>query len=359
MSSTLLLIIIGLLIIIFTQRYMEKYYEDNNDNYYAELKIKVLKNKEMPILWVYVPHEYNSRNWCSFGSRSNWDVNQPYLSMTIKSIIKHCDSSFKICLIDDDSFPKLLPNWNINLGGVGEPVAGYMRRLAILKLVYHYGGMVVPISFLCMKNLLPLFSLGCANNNMFVCENVDRNVTSVHFDYYPDITFMGVKDEKNETLRDLIEFIERKISSDYTAQFEFLGEINRWCNKKINNNRMNLIYGNLIGTKTIDNDPVLIEDLLGFSEIKLDRNLYGIYIPDQMVINRRHYEWFARSSQSQILMGNYILAKYFIESLGNVNIETFENKPDWVSFWRVPLRAPVWGLKPKYLGTNVPQEKYP
>jgi len=359
MSTTLLLIIIGLLIIIFTQRYLEKYYEDNNDNYYAELKIKVLKNNDLPIIWVYVPHEYNARHWCSFGSRSSWDVNQPYLNLTIKSIIKHCDSNFKICLIDDDSFDKLLPNWKINLSYVGEPVAGYLRQLGILKLVYNYGGMVVPISFLCKKNLLPLYQLGTANNNMFVCENIDRNVTSVHFDYYPDIRFMGSNRPKNPILGELIEFIERKVSADYTAQFEFLGEINRWCNKRINNNRMNLIQGTMIGIKTIDNDPVVIEDLLGTYEIKLDRNMYGIFIPAEMIINRRHYEWFARSSQAQVLSGNFILAKYFIESLGDVNIETFENKPDWVSFWRVPLRAPVWGLKPKYLGNYVPKEKYP
>ena len=360
MTSVLLLVILGLVILIFTQRYIEKNSQWSDKEYYVHLKTKVLNNDDgLPIIWIYVPHHYNARHWLSFGSRSSYDTNEPYMNLSIKSIIKHCDKSFKICIIDDDSFSKLIPNWNINLSSVGEPMADYIRQMAQFKLVYYYGGMIVPPSFLCLKNLTSLFKIGTANNNMFVVENNDRNITSVEYNYYPDINFMGASQQKCRELGALIEFIERRISADYTSQFEFLGEVNRWCNKRVQLNKINLIPGNLIGIKTIDNSPILIEDLLGSNEIRFDNNMYGIYIPNHMLLQRTNYQWFIRSSQVQILEGNFILARYFIESLGNINIETFQSKPDWVSYWRVPLRAPVWGLKPKYLGNNVPKQRYP
>ena len=71
------------------------------------------------------------------------------------------------------------------MGSIGEPMADYIRQMAQLKLVYYYGGMIVPPSFLCLKNLNSLFKMGTANNNMFVVENNDRNVTSVEYNYYP------------------------------------------------------------------------------------------------------------------------------------------------------------------------------
>lgn len=359
MNSILIIIIIGMVGLILGQRYIEKNYVYDDKKYYDVLKNKVLNNKDnLPIIWVYVPYRYNARKWCSFGSRSSFDVNQPYLNLTLKSTITHCDSSFKICLIDDNSFEKLLPKWNINLSQIGDPTADYIRQLSLLKLVYHYGGMVLPISFLCLKNLTPLFQKGCSNNNMFVVENIDRNVTSVHYDYYPDISFMGAAEPKCKVLGELIEFVERMISNDYTAQAQFLGEINRWCNKRIETNKMNLIPGNLIGIKTTDNSPVLIEDLLGTNEIRFDNNMYGIYIPEQMLVNRTAYEWFIRSSQKQILEGGYILTKYFIKAYTGLSIESFQSEPDWVSYWRVPLRAPVWGLMPQHLGNDVPREKF-
>jgi hypothetical protein len=346
--------------IIMSQKYIEKNLIYDDKIYYSSLKKNILtKDVNTPIIWIHIPYKYNARNWLSFGSRSSFDVNQPYLNLTIKSIIKHCDKDFKICLIDDDSFEKLIPKWNINLSKVGDPLSGYMRQLGLLKLVYYYGGVIVPNSFLCLKNLSSLIKSVYSNNNMFVVENIDRNVTSVHFDYYPDISFMGCISERNNILAELIEFIERKISADYTSQFDFLGEINRWCNKRVQNNRINLVPGNLIGIKTLDDSPVTIEEMLGTGDINFDKNMYGIFIPDKMLLNRTNYQWFVRSSQKQILESNFVLAKYFIEGNSDIKLESFTSKPDWVSFWRVPSRAPVWGLKPKYLGNNIQQMKYP
>ena len=97
-----------------------------------------LGKSKKPILWIHVPYEYNSRNWLSFGSRSSFDLNQPYLYLTVRSIIKNCDKSFTICIIDDTSFKKLIPGWNINMTSISDPILSNMRMLGMMKLLYIY-----------------------------------------------------------------------------------------------------------------------------------------------------------------------------------------------------------------------------
>ena len=77
--------------------------EEKSDNYESIQKyllddVTLAKSKK-PILWIHVPYEYNSRNWLNFGSRSSFNLNQPYLYLTVKSIISQCDNSFTICII--------------------------------------------------------------------------------------------------------------------------------------------------------------------------------------------------------------------------------------------------------------------
>ena len=125
-----------------------------------------LGKSKKPILWIHVPYEYNSRNWLSFGSRSSLDLNQPYLYLTVRSIIKQCDESFTICIIDDSSFKKLIPGWNINMTSISMPILNSIRLLAKAKLIHMYGGFICPISFVCLKNLNTLYDKGTKNEKM-------------------------------------------------------------------------------------------------------------------------------------------------------------------------------------------------
>ena len=67
-----------------------------------------------PKIWIHTKYELNARKWKDFQSRSSRDLNQPYIHLTIKSIINHCSNDFHICLIDDDTFRKLIPTWDID-----------------------------------------------------------------------------------------------------------------------------------------------------------------------------------------------------------------------------------------------------
>lgn len=350
------------------QKYNEKQAKYVDVDGYKDIKQYLLKDKSLdkckkPILWIYVPHEYNARNWLSFGSRSSFELNQPYLYLTVKSIIKNCDQSFKIVLIDDGSFENLIPNWNINISTLADPMKSYIRQLALSKLIYTYGGLNVPISFLCFRDLIGLYNRGTNDDSMFVCENYDLNITATNQLFYPDSNFMGAT-KNNETVKQYIHFLEQKISEDYTDQINFLGDFNKWCNSKIVKGKMRLIPGTEVGTKTVDEEPVIVETLLGEDYIHFYGKMYGIWIPDKMILKRNHYEWFARMSPEQIFQSQFILAKYIVLALAPDShmgiIEPLQNKPDWISFWRVPLTSGtlnIWGPMPQNLGNDVPRAK--
>ena len=366
--ALLAIIIIGVIY----QRYLEKQVYIMPNDKYDELRKYLLIESDLhktqkPILWVHIPHEYNSRHWSSFGSRSSTELNQPYLYLTTRSIIKECDDSFKIVMIDDGSFKKLIPNWSINMDTLAEPMLSNVRQMAMAKLLYLYGGMTVPISFLCFKDLIGLYLKGTNSGRMFVCENVNMNITSTTNMFYPDVRFMGAN-KGNHTMHEYIEFVQRMSSHDFTSQLEFLGDFDRWINHRVNKKKIYLIPGIDIGTKTVDDEPVIVDTLLGTDYIKFYDNAYGIWIPSDQILKRTNYEWFARMSASQIFQSRCILCKHFVNELApkdgfynEVNNDSSTNKKpdDWVSFWRVPLDAPVWGLKPNDLGDNVPRLDYP
>lgn len=349
------------------QKYLDKSsktFESNSDNYDGIRKYflsdKTLDKTKKPILWVHIPYEYNSRDWLSFGSRSSFDLNQPYLYLCVKSIIKCCKDSFKIVLIDDNSFTKLIPNWSINISTLTSPMNSYIRQLALAKILNIYGGINVPISFLCFRDLIGLYHKGTNDDSMFVCENYDENISSTNNLFYPNVAFMGSKKE-NPILERFIDFMQRTISDDYTAETKFLGEIDKWCTK----NKVRIIPGTDVGTKTVDEEPVTVETLLGNSYVNFYNKMYGIWIPAATILKRNYYSWFARLSPKQIFESNFILAKYFVLALApdsnNGIVEPLENaNPDWVSFWKVPATngtLNIFGLKPNYLGNNVPRAK--
>jgi hypothetical protein len=316
--------------------------------------------KKKPLLWIPICYDINARKWESFGSRNTTELNQPYLYLTIKSIIRHCNDSFQICLIDDESFPKLLPQWDIDMTKIGSPIVDKIRQLGLMKILYTYGGMIVPPSFLCMRDLNEMYSMGTAGNMMFVVENIDRNSTSVKHEFFPDVRFCGAPKELS-IVKELMAFMEQTISTDYTAESIFLGEYNRWIN--VRRSQIKVIDGKLIGVKTMHDEMILIDNLLSNDYLDIYPQTYGIYIPQEEILGRRNYEWFARLSPKQVLTSNTILGKYILlastpDMKGGV-IESMETNPNWVAYWNVPSGSPVWGLMPNYLGNNlIPHSNY-
>ena len=306
-----------ILIIVFSliSKYIYSSYKESEDmfeshehyQYVSEYFIGDKMSKNKPILWLFSTPEINARNWQSFYSRNTLKVNQPYLQITMKSIYDKCKDSFNICLINDDVFDSLL-KWNINIHDVAQPNKDHYRHLGLSMILYHYGGFVVPPSFLCIHNLYNLYTSSLKEKGIFVLEDVNHGVTHDQTPYMPNIQMMGCK-KKNPLMQKCVEYQEY-LFLDKTAQSDFIDNVNLWCNRNLP-----IIDGKYIGVKKISGKPVTIDELLGTTPIEYPMStLYGIYIPQNEILKRTKYNWFARMSTDQIIESQLMISQYMVAS---------------------------------------------
>lgn len=261
----------------------------------------ILENTKKPILWIYLSLDY-----------------APYLHLTIRSIIKKCHKSFEIVLIRNDTFEQIIPNWTKDLTNkykdLPESMRVYFYQMALVKLIYLYGGMVVPMSFLCLQDLISLYNYGTRRDCMFISENYRINIEASRGNippfalFYPSCEFFGAK-KGNEIINQLIQFITAFFSpnKDKNAVYierEFYGDLNSWHFSHLYNDDLILIDGRLTGVKTVDKFHVYIMNNNDF--IHFDQKMYGIWIPDHS------FDWLSQLSIKQLLESKYILSKYFI-----------------------------------------------
>ena len=266
-----------------------------------------------PKLWIHSTYEKNARQWKDFYSRNTTDLNQPYIHLTIKSVINHCGNDFNICLIDDETFSRLIPTWDINMAAVPEPARAMYRELGLMKLLYLYGGIVVPNSFVCLKSLVPII----ADGKPFFAEETNRtcNVAKKQENtcFIPGTKMMGAQ-KSCPIIRDLIEFVEKRNSfPHFNTESAFLGELHQ----RILTTDSTILDGRLVGIKTKKGKPILLEDLMSENYLELDEKVYGIYIPADQVLTRPKYQWFAYLTSGEILATNAIITKYLKASAVN------------------------------------------
>lgn len=303
-----------------------KQHEDNNDeknsysmvqkylintNAECDTSNKVLVKQKKPILWIHMKYDINARWWTSFYSRNSMDLNQPYLYLTIKSIIDTCGKDFNICLIDDESFTKLMPDWSLNVSLIADPIKSKVRELALAKLLYKYGGFLVPPSFVCFQSLYPLYKYYIENGQMFVGEMLNKTTTSSQVLYFPNTTFMGCLNEST-TMLEYIHYLEGVISQDYVDESTIVGAYGRWCYEKSLKGEVGVIPAEQIGVKDADGVSISIDRLISNTFINLTGNVVGLYLPADDIINRTAYNWFARLSAKQVLESDTTIGKYLL-----------------------------------------------
>lgn len=305
-------------------QYRKTFEEDDRQEDYQMVKEYLLNDSPLygnnkPKLWIHSRYEINARSWKSFQSRNTTQLNQPYLYLTIQSIIRHCADDFHVCLIDDESFPKLIPTWDVNLQTIPEPMRSRYRDMAMIQLLQLYGGMIVPNSFLCTRPLLEMYQTGIEGKIPFVVEKhkqCARNPGINNHPFIPDIRMMGAM--KNDPLLDsmLHEMKMRERQGHFSQETEFLGEIDKWCIQQIQDQKMRCIDGNAIGIKSPCGKPILLEDLMEENFLDVDNLLlFGISIPSEELLRRSKYSWFAVLPHEDVLHSNVILAKYFQASI--------------------------------------------
>lgn len=272
-----------------------------------------------PKIWIHSKYEINARKWKDFSSRNTTDLNQPYLHLTIKTIVNHCGQDFNICLIDDESFSKLIPTWDIDLANVAEPMRSHFREVGMLQLLYFYGGLVLPNSFVCLKNLKDFYVESTSGNTPFVCEAINHTTDMLRqkhkMAFVPNTYMMGAA-KNDPTIGLLMEFAKTLYRNPhFTSEPDFVGEMSQWLIGQINKQKIRLVGGEQIGVKTADRKPILIEDLMEENYLNLDSNRVGIYIPGDEVLKRTKYAWFAVMPASELLTTKLIIAKYLMASI--------------------------------------------
>jgi hypothetical protein len=333
------LITLGIIVVVGSySNQVKKYFSGDDDEYeYDMIKTYLLNESPLygnnrPKLWIHSKYEMNARVWKDFHSRNTHDLNQDYLHLTIKTIINHCGEDFNICLIDDNSFGKLLPNWDVELSTVAEPIKNYFRNLAMTQLLYIYGGMVVPNSFVCSKSLKSMYDEFIGNNKAFVCEMIN-NSSNIAMDkptnrFIPSLEFMG-SNKENPAMLELNEYIKFLYRDGHiTKEHIFRGMVNQKCNELISKEKLHLVDGKYVGVKTNRNKPVLLEEICEEAYLDLHKDTLGIYIPSEDILNRTKYQWFANASAKHILESNMIIAKYLKASIMDTTNEYYKGKKE-------------------------------
>ena len=299
-------------------RYEEKNRLSEQDETYNSIRNYLLNESSLakskkPILWLHVPYRINARKWADFGSRNTTNLNQPYLSLCVKSIIEKCGNDFHICLIDDDSFANLIPDWLTDMSRIPEPISTYMRNIGLCKLIYFYGGMVMPIQTICFKTLKPLYETMTSEKKPFFIEDHTTTMSvSKQVTMFPSYNMFGAL-KNDQTMKKIIGILEENISRDVTSESLFLGQLERFLFEMSQKFEISIIDGKITGVKDTNNKPISIEKL--FSEEKndivLSSNNICMLLPSEQILKRNKYEWFASLNIGQVLQGNYYLADIF------------------------------------------------
>ena len=271
-----------------------------------------LAKSKMPILWIYVDYPVNARNWPSFFSRNTIDLNQPYMFLTIKTIIDKCGGSFNICLIDDDSFQNIIPGWNIDMSRIPSPIHDKVRDLAMARLLKYYGGLIVPPSFICEKNLAnEYFNATHSYNKPVVGELINRNVTSDNIQYMASRKIFGAKKEC-PVIDEYISYLEKLISTDYTAESKFLGDQDRWLQNKVERGEIMIIEASKLGQKDTEGKRVDLDVLIGSSYADLSEQRLGVYVPSNCILKRSAYAWFASLTAQEAMASDTYIGKLLL-----------------------------------------------
>lgn len=311
------------------QEMIQKYLIHNNNGSSSLLAPK-------PKLWIHTKYEKNSRKWSTFHDRSSRNNNQPYLNLTVETVVNQCGSDFDICLIDDESFSYLLSDWKVEKNqfqALADPRKAQLRQEGMLRLLFKYGGLVVPNSFIAFRNLIHLYDRVHTNGGKpFMVEQQAASNNHGHvISFTPSTFFLGAERE-DPMIHEMVQALETFHSSQDNQSIDLLGvDIwTKWCSQQIHRNRIQLIGGEEIGIKTQKGAAVPIESLFQELSLELDyTNLYGIYLPADEILARNKYQWFCVLSKDEIYRSNAIIAKMILAALLNGDDEqthSFDNK---------------------------------
>jgi hypothetical protein len=131
--------------------------------------------------------------------------------------------------------------------------------------------------------------------------------------YSPSTKIMGCR-KFDPIMKEYMDYMMRLAERDHTEEMDFTGQSTQWWLAKQAElpSAVSLIPPEELGVKTTTNKAILIEDLLGDTDVPLSPTAAGLYIPEQDILKRSKYQWFARLSPKQVLESHTLIAKYLL-----------------------------------------------
>jgi hypothetical protein len=220
----------------------------------------------------------------------------------------------------------LIPSWKIPMNdddatSLTEPMKTRARMLGMAQLLYHYGGMIVPPSFVCCKSLKPLFEQSTDKHSAFVVQMANHTTLEINkyrLKYIPSgLEFLGVKDKFHETIHQLVDVLKTHLHDQhFHVAKEFEGFVPQFCYSLIERQQLKLIDGRYVGVKgpskpsstntskhpdAEEGRMITIEDLFSDAPFPWDvHHAFGVWIPQDELLRRCKYQWFLTMTGEEI-----------------------------------------------------------
>jgi len=195
------------------------------------------------------------------------------------------------------------------------------RELAMMKILYHYGGMIVPNSFLCMKNLKPLYDQQTENNQVFVYESINKSVDLIKHTKQPLFsasTYLMGSPKNHESLTDIIAYLEnRNARSHFTDEYQFKNDVATYLGHMSEQGKLVVLDGAMIGVKSANGKPIILDQLMEQQPLDLIPNAIGLYIPSNELLVRTKHQWFVALSEEDVLESDCALTKLMLNTLSS------------------------------------------
>ena len=260
--------------------------------FYTSNFLKASKKRK---IWIYMDFERNSRVWENFGSRSSTKLNMSYINLCIKSIIDTCAENYDIFIFSDSDINEILEE-DYDYKKLSGSLLEKYRHISLMKILYKYGGVLVPPSLFLKKSIKPV-----DNDKIWYVSDIN-NIDNLTMANRTASTCLTGANAENEELEKYIEYL----STEGGCQFEE--------NYLVKHN-IPYIDGTVIGTKDAKGKKIILENLMSTEPIIFMQNNIGLYMPHKQLVKRKIYNWFCKMNEEQVLNTNCNFSYYMLDSI--------------------------------------------
>jgi hypothetical protein len=275
-------------------------YLDINKYFYDADNLRDSKRRK---LWIHIPFEKNARSWESFGSRNTYQLNLPYMTLCIKSIVDNCSENYDIIIYDDTNIHDILKDMDIDLSKISGSLLEKYREICRMKILHEYGGIMLPPSLFLRQSIVSIDT----EDTWFVIDSY--NYQSETMKTMLPSTIVTGSDPKNKKLKKYIAYLEEIALKDFGES-----SIHYSANYFVNNN-IPILDGSLIGLRDAANKPISLEQLMSSKALNLRMDAIGLYMPNDELLHRKAYQWYCYLNEKEVLDANVAFSYYIVNNI--------------------------------------------